>query len=197
MDIRSVRLAVVLAVAWTAGCSINHPIAKDYPAYLAGQQGQASLPRVGADAQYRIDEATRAHKYEFRAASVGYAHVWVVEFGKLLEQTLGTADVRGAFESLTPAGAAAQGLVLDFRLVSYTFENFAARIELEVAASRDGQSLLKKTYQATGANKAGQMMTAGVFGMKNAVNNSTKTALDDILGRFLGELTAALAPASG
>lgn len=173
-----------------------HPIAKDYPAYLQSQQGQATFPKVDADAQYRIDPATQAHHYEFRAASVGWAHVWVVEFGKLLDQQLQTPDVRSAFRSLSAAQGTGtpEGLVLDFHLVSYTFSSFAAHVELQIAASRSGQELLNKTYSATGQNKAGQMMMAGVFGMKNAVNNSTKTAVDQILNQFLADLASKLAP---
>jgi superfamily I DNA and RNA helicase len=188
----NLRCLALLAAIWAAGCSINHPIARDYPRHLA-EAAPTTLPKVPVEATYRIDEATRSHRYQFRAASVGYAHVWIVEFGKILEQTLRSEDIQGAFKSLGAEAAAARGVELDFRLVDYRFENFAAHISLEIKASRDGKVLLQNVYQATGANKAGQMLMAGVFAMKNAVNTSTKSALDDIFTRFLAELNGKLA----
>jgi hypothetical protein len=31
---------------------------------------------------------TENHRYEFRSAMVGYANLWIIEFGKILDETL-------------------------------------------------------------------------------------------------------------
>jgi len=71
-----------------SGCSINHRIADDYEQYLIENQGNSILPNTELEADYIIEGDLQTHKYEFRAISVGYANLWIVEFGKILDKTL-------------------------------------------------------------------------------------------------------------
>ena len=79
--------ALLLLVALTTGCSINHPVAKDYDQHLAKFGSETNLPKSDLQAEYSIAKKTVNHNYQFRAATVGYAHVWIVEFGKILDKT--------------------------------------------------------------------------------------------------------------
>ena len=83
-----VLISVVFASTLMMGCSINHPVAKDYDQHLVKYDSEVELPKSDLDSNYSLDESTEAHSYQFRAATVGYAHVWIVEFGKILDKTL-------------------------------------------------------------------------------------------------------------
>lgn len=68
-----------------SGCAIKHPVAKDYGAYLQ-KSTAVDLPKTSLKSAYVLDSKTQNHRYEFRAATVGYAHLWIVEFGQILDQ---------------------------------------------------------------------------------------------------------------
>jgi hypothetical protein len=184
--------AVVMTVLAT-GCSIQHPIADDYGQYLANNKGARTLPPAKAPDQYFLPAATQAHRYEFRSATVGYAHVWVVEFGKVLDATMQSPDVVAALGPLKKAGddKAAGGSTLVFDLQKYTFEDHGAHVELAISVRNAGGETFRKTYQASGGTQGAKMFFAGPFGMKNAVQQSTKLAMDDIFARFIADLNAA------
>ncbi|MEH6579268.1 MAG: hypothetical protein V7731_19570 [Amphritea sp.] len=93
--------ALLVTVIFSTGCSINHPVADDYTQYLENNEGMNVLPKSEMAAEYTVDQATKNHRYEFRAATVGYAHLWIVEFGKILDATLKSTDVQLAFNGLS------------------------------------------------------------------------------------------------
>lgn len=93
-------LAVLAVLMALSGCSIRHQVVKDYPQYLINGQGESKLPATNTASHYEITPSTAAHHYEFRSAMAGYANVWVVEFGKVLEATLQSQDVQKAFDGL-------------------------------------------------------------------------------------------------
>ncbi len=71
------------------GCSITHPIADDYDQYLGKNQVANQFQPVKPAQRYFLPAATQNHRYEFRTATLGYARVWVVEFGKYTFEDLG------------------------------------------------------------------------------------------------------------
>jgi hypothetical protein len=93
---RSIFL-VALLVLGTSACSIRHVIEKDYPQYLVNNAGAGNLPNTDKASKYFLTSNTQNHSYEFRAVTTGYANLWIVEFDKMLDDTLKSTDVQNAF----------------------------------------------------------------------------------------------------
>ena len=181
---------LVLLVLFNSACTIRHVIEEDYPQYLANNTGTADLPTTDKASEYFLTESTQNHSYEFRAATTGYANLWIVEFGKMLDDTLKSADVQSAFGSLQKVSneTGDSKSLLIFDLQNYTFEDFGAHISLKISLSRSGQEVFSKTYTQDGTTQGGKMFWAGAFGQKNAVQQSTKLALDEILRQLITDL---------
>ncbi len=188
------RVAVLLLglVAFTSGCAISHPVAKDYDAHLVKYGSEKVLPMTDMEAGYLLGPSTKGHSYEFRAVSVGYAHVWIVEFGKILDKTLQADYVQYAFEELDRGvrGRDDSGYVIEFDLTSFEFKNYRAHTALDITVRKDGDEVFEKLYRSEGRSQGAQMWTAGVFGMKNATLKSTKQSIDTILEQFILDLRA-------
>jgi hypothetical protein len=186
---RSIFL-VALLVLGTSACSIRHVIEKDYPQYLVNNAGAGNLPNTDNASEYFLTSNTQNHSYEFRAVTTGYANLWIVEFGKMLDDTLKSTDVQNAFGTLkkvSDVSGDSRGLLI-FDLQSYTFKDFGAHVSLKISLSRLGQVVFSKTYTQDGKTQGGKMFWAGVFGQKNAVQQSTKLALDEILRQLITDL---------
>lgn len=186
-----VHVAVAVAALVLSGCSIKHDVVKDYPQYLANNQSESHLPTTSAASGYLVTPATLAHHYEFRSAMAGYANVWVVEFGRMLDDTLQSHDVQAAFGKLvkTENGAGTDGL-LTFDLQNYTYAELGAHVSLKVIYRTAGKDVFEKVYQADGATQGGKMFWGGAFAMKNAVQQSSKLAIDNILRQLINDLNA-------
>jgi hypothetical protein len=181
-------LLVVIAVL-ASGCSINHPVAKDYQAHIDNDKYPHALPKSNLQSSYAIDEQTINHRYEFRSATVGYAHLWIVEFGKILDLTLNADYVQQAFGRLDKVtDSSIGGNILTFTLESYTFENYQANVTMLITLEKDGLPVFTKSYSGSGVNQAGKMWAGGPFAMKNATLQSTKFAIDDILVALTNDL---------
>lgn len=188
---KKIALVALLSLFLLAGgCSIKHPIAVDYGQYLANNQGATDLPRTGLATDYLIDPATAEHRYEFRSAMVGSANLWIVEFGKILAETLASAEVQSVFVRLTPqsANAAPTGNLLTFSLEHYEFKDFQAHVTMSITIARDGNEVFRNTYNSSGRSQGGKMFWGGSFAMKNAIQQSTKAAIDEILGQVIAEI---------
>jgi len=181
-------LFLVLSVT---GCSINHPVAKDYSAFLTKNANAVSFPKTELDSEYLITKPTQNHKYEFRAATVGYAHLWIVEFGKILDETLKAQYVQSAFGDFKQTDlVTAPGNLVSFNLVSYEFKDYRAYVTMEVSLTENGVKKAGKSYSAEGDSQGGKMWGAGPFGMKSATLDSTKSAIDSILRQFISDVNA-------
>jgi hypothetical protein len=128
------KIIVLAAAGVISGCSINHPVQKDYPQYLAEHGKSGNLPKTELESSYSIDAKTETHRYEFRAATVGYAHVWIVEFGKILDDTLNAPYVQSSFGKLKKENAAVKGSGNDikFTLNSYEFKDYRALVSMNI-----------------------------------------------------------------
>jgi hypothetical protein len=186
-------VTILLAVSIVAGCSIKHPIAKDYAQYLEKNKGEVTLPKSSIEAEYEIAATTTSHHYEFRAATVGYAHLWIVEFGQMLEATLNSDDVQAAFGKLSKSQQTNENAsLLRFNLENYEFKDHMAHVTLNISMEQNGKTVLNKTYHATGKSQGGKMFFGGPFAMKNATQQSTKFAVDEILREFINDSKAAV-----
>jgi len=181
---------LALFVLATSACSIRHVIEQDYPQYLVNNTGAANLPNTNKASEYFLTSNTQNHSYEFRAVTTGYANLWIVEFGKMLDDTLKSTDVQNAFGALQKVSdvSADSRALLIFDLQNYTFEDFGAHISLKISLSRLGQVVFSRTYTQDGKTQGGKMVWAGAFGQKNAVQQSTKLALDEILRQLISDL---------
>ena len=185
-------LMLALIAGSTSACTIRHMVADDYPQYLVKNAGAANLPHTDRAGQYVLSQNTQRSSYEFRAFASGEANLWIVEFGRMLDDTLMSADVQKAFGSLQKAGDASQGRngLLLFDLQTYTFQEFGAHISLKVSLMRGGQEVFSKTYNQDGKTQGGKMFWGGAWAQKNAVQQSTKLALDEILRELIADLNA-------
>jgi hypothetical protein len=198
MSIRTLFAAAAVVVLAT-GCAISRPTSDDYAQYLANNQGAAKLPTAKVANQYFLTPATQAHHYEFRSAMAGYANVWAVDFGKVLDATMASPDVVAALGQLKKASddKAAGGNTIVFNLQSYTFQDHGAHVELAIAVRNGSGEVFSKTYKADGDTQGGKMFWGGAFGMKNAVQQSTKLAIDKILTNFITDLNSTPALTAG
>lgn len=181
---------VVIMVFITSSCTIRHSIEKDYPQYLAKNVGNANLPKTDKASEYFLTPATQQYSYEFRAVVTGYANLWIVDFGKMLDDTLMSEDVQNAFghlEKTLKQTADSNGLLI-FDLRDFKFEGFAAHISLKISLYRLGNLVFTETYTHSGKSQGAKMFWGGAFAQKNAVQQSTKLALDEIMRQLIADL---------
>ena len=177
---KKLLLPLVFGALFTTGCTTM--VAKDYPAYLDNNQGSVSVPQMNKVATYSITDRTMAHKFKVKSFMAGAANSWIVEIGKMLDMSLKTADYDTAFSAQN------QDLTVSFDLENYEFKNFQTYLTLKVSVSEGGKELYTREYSTVGKNQSGQVIMGGAFAMKNAVQQSTKYAIDDILNQLLNDL---------
>lgn len=190
MNSMRMGLSLLAVVLCTSACTIRHAVEDDYLQYLKNNAGRSDLPETDAASNYLLTPRTQQHQYEFRSWLTGYANEWSIEFGEILDDTMRSEDVRKAFGELRKGSnesAASPGLLV-FDLEDYTFEDFGAHIALNISFSRFGTTEFSKTYEEDGKSQGGKMFWAGAFGQKNAVQQSTKLALDEILRQLITDL---------
>lgn len=181
---RLVFLALLSTVA--TGCSINHHIADDYGGYLEKNSSENAIPTTDISAEYYLSEKTENHSYRFRAATVGSANVWIVEFGKILDETMASDEIRESFKSIAKSDANSNAMnLIEFDLIDYEFYDYKADINLSILYKSNGQTSIVKQYHATGLPQTTQMWLGGVFGMRDAIHDSMKSAVDQILTELL------------
>ena len=184
-------IIILLLTTFFSGCSIRHVVSDDYPTYLNKQSGTLEYTKTDYTAQYIITPETANHLYEFRAGSTGIANQWVVKFGTMLEATLESDDVQQAFKKLSKsAGGGSDILTFTYKLVEYKFEHGAANVTMQITASKSDTVLFDQTYEEKGNNQKGKMVWTGVFGMRNAIHQSTNLAISRILNKSLTDLMA-------
>ena len=174
----------LLMVQW--GCSTL--VMNDYPQYLSNNTG-TGFPSTGLKLGYEITEETKTHSVGIRSWQAGIANKWVIEFGKVLDATIKSADFSKAFAGIEADDKKAP-LQFTFALVSYTFADAKATVELHIKAQYQNKAIVDKTYKEIGNRQAGKMFWGGGLAMKNAIQQSTKAAMDAILVQFLKDVTA-------
>jgi len=160
-------------------------VTKDYKEYVANNQGQ-TYPTVPYAVNYEVTPATKNHSYKFSSAMAGWGNSWVVKFDDILDSTLKSRDMQSSFKGLTEGTEGPRKVV--FNLVNYKFADHHATVELQVTAIKDGKTILEKTYTAHGISQGGKMFWGGGMAMKNAVQQSSKDAVDKIMRDFMTDL---------
>lgn len=181
-------LSILVLLVLTTGCSFNHPVAKDYDQFLVEYGADTTLPKSDINAEYQIENQTQNHNYQFRAVTVGYAHVWIVEFGKILDKTINSDYVQTAFGKLSKnTDNVNSNNLIEFELESFSFEHYRAYTSLKIKVLDSSGEIFNKTYHSEGGSQGGKMWGAGPFGMKNATLQSTKQSIDKILTQFIND----------
>ncbi len=186
-------LTVILFALATSACTTQ--IHSDYPQYLLNNQAGVALPQVANSVKYYLDPATENHSETINSFMAGAANTWIVRFGKILDATMNSSQIKAAFHSVkkTNSREGAGGLLLIFSLQKYQFSDFNATISLKISAYMDGREILSKDYNKAGISQGGKVFWGGGFAMKNAVQQSTKFAVDRIFMEFIPDLKNALA----
>lgn len=184
------RLITFLFILMITGCSIKHPVAIDYDKHLLKYGVETTLPITKIKAKYFINEKTKKHNYQFRAGTVGVGHLWIVEYGKILDKTLNSRYVQSAFGKLdkSESGNETNENLIKFKLEGYRFEDHRAYTELNIKVLENGSEVFNKTYSSEGRSQGGQMRWAKSYGMKNAILKSTKQSTDKIFKEFIDDI---------
>jgi hypothetical protein len=179
----------------TVLCTGCHHIKSDYPAFLAQHPPKPALPHVPINAQYTIAEETMRHSITYRSVAAGYGNKWILEVGNMLDQTMQSAEVRGAFGSLTMLGGAApaRSYHVEMELQDYYVADFAAHMTLRVKLVRDGDVLLDKVYKGDGGSNEYSLAWGNA---RKALQAATKRATENILREFLGDMQPKVAPSA-
>lgn len=180
---KKLALAAVAGTILMSGCTTM--VANDYPAYLSKSAGSVDVQGINSVAHYSITDATMNHQYEVRSFAAGIANAWVVELGKMLDLTLQSQEYSPRFSKQSN-----QGLDVAFDLSSYEFKNFQTYLTMNVKVTQSGKEIISKAYTTVGKNQTSKVLLGGGFAMKNAVQQSTKLALDDVLKQLLNDLKA-------
>lgn len=185
-----IMLFCACIVCLASGCAINHQIADDYPQYLADNGKAGDIPNTKLESDYFIDSATQKYSYVYRSWGAGYGNKWIVQFGKMLDETLNAAYVQSAFGRLQrqKSGADETGYLIAFDLKSYTFDAYRANVSMQIVLTNAGKTVLDKTYTSEGGTEAAHIWTTGAFGTNNAMKQSTKMAIDNILTQFIKDI---------
>ncbi len=176
-------------ISLLAGCSTYRYAAKDYDRYLANNSGNAKFQKTTVEADYLLTRETIAHRYTFRSFNVGYENVWVVEFGKMLESSLQSQDVQESFWRLTKyADSGTKGYLIVFDLKKYELVDYEARVTIHISVSANGKRTFDKDYRAVGRAQGGKILIGGVLAVKNAIQESTKKAIDELMSEFINDV---------
>ncbi|MBU1230972.1 MAG: hypothetical protein KKA55_05940 [Proteobacteria bacterium] len=185
--------ALVALTAMLSACSVN--TSNDYRQYLNNNKTFIGMTHPGSISCYFLPYPTQNHYYAFTTFMGGY-HIteWEVELGKVLDATLQHGELRRSFGELSKVSGPrcpAQDL-LTIEAERFVFTNCQAQLELTFTVTREGEQILSRRYAATGLKECGKMYWGGGFAMKNAVQQSTKNALDKVLNEFARDYAKAI-----
>lgn len=191
----SAQLALLtLATIALAACSMN--TSNDYSRYLGNNPVSVNSSTAGSISCYFLPYPTQNHYYAFTTFMGGY-HVteWEVELGKVIDATLQRSELHRSFGELSKVSepkCPVQDLLI-IEVGRYSFTACQANLELTFTVNRGDEKVLSRRYAAIGVKQCGKMYWGGGFAMKNAVQQSTKSALDKILYDFSSDYAKASA----
>ena len=61
---------------------------------------------------------------------------------------------------------------------------------MTITFTQNGSTISSKQYHEEGVSQGAKMFLAGGFGMKNAVQQSTKSAIDKVLTKFINDVNS-------
>jgi len=181
---RRLFLLCLLLAILTSACA--HPIHKEFDVYLTDHP--TSLERVNKEASYTIDEDTKKMSYEFRSFTTGVANVWIVNVGEMLQDYVNVVLTYSFQRLVEDSAAGSLPINFYFKVYSYRFEDFQAKVEMDIIVRREDVIILEKRYSAQGKGQSGKMFWGGAFAQRHAVHQSTHLAFNDIFTQFIDDL---------
>jgi hypothetical protein len=183
-------LSMGVFALWGCG-SIQHFVAKDYPAYLRRKPPAAS-PSLPFKVVYTMGDALGAQAYRF--GPVDSAHVWVVQLGKILPEFLAAKGLQPAGTSPQASGSPPADLLI-FDVNQYVIMDGTVHAVLSVRQMRGGKEILYKHYGGDGGTVVDAMDLTGImYGTTRSVLRSTTVALDAIYGQVVRDLNSEARP---
>jgi hypothetical protein len=180
---------LIVGFALLAGGCAHQVTFQDHTYTVASARNSTAVVAV-------IDAETQARKVPIRSFMTGIAHSWEAEPGDMLKQVaaIELPQVFASYELASvykePPGSG-RGLVLDMKVPSYAFEDFQAKVTVEVTAYERGRrQVLRKTYTAAGESQGAKMFWGGAFGMKSAIRQSSLDAYKKIFEQLRRDLAA-------
>jgi hypothetical protein len=178
---------IFILTFFTASCA--HHVSKDYKQYLQNNSGEArKLTKVDVGDSYVLSKTSIEHSSIISSFTAGAGNTWVVKFEDIIDATLNSVDYRAKLGTLkkvnSPVGT---DKTLKVDLLRYDFEDHRAKITMNLLVMKGSKVLFEKQYQARGKSQGGKMFWAGAFGMKNAIQQSTMYAINQIFNDFTAD----------
>ena len=121
----------------------------------------------------------------------GWANSWVIELGGVLDDTMTSEAMVNAIGTVkkTDKDSKAAKRLLVLNLDHYDFSGMQAHVELTAEVKSRGKRIFKKSYTKKGKSQGGKMFWGGAAAMKNAVQQSTKSALDQVFAELITDVS--------
>ena len=179
---------LILSSLLVATSACTTVINKDYGAYLANNAAETDFPKVKVVKQYHLTPYTQKHSKKIKSAMAGWANTWVLEFGGVIDDTMQSEPIVDAMGELKKVDTVPTSRTLVINLDRYDFSDKRAHVDMTMEIKSKGKTLFKKSYKKKGPAQGGKMFWGGAAAMKNAVQQSTKNAVDQVFTSFLGDV---------
>jgi len=193
IGLRSFAVGAVMMLLSLSGCSSS--INNDYGRYLVNNTGTFDVGFKLPNTCYYLPYPTQNHYFSFRSFTGGYYLTeWEVEIGKALDTTMKSRDVVDIFENINKSKSQLcnDGNLVTIDLNKYDFTNCSAYVDMTITLTRSNGDVFSTRYTASGQKQCGKMYWGGAFATKNAVQQSTKDAIDKVLFAFFSDYRHAL-----
>lgn len=161
----------------------------DYGKYLDNNKGQAMLTKVSVGKSYYLTENTQAHSKEIKSWKAGIGNSWTIKFAEVIDTTLASHDYKSSLGTLVKTEKESKkDRFLKVNIIDYDFKNHAALIDVKLEVISKGKKVFSKRYTETGNSQGGKMFWGGPFAMKNAIQQSTMTAMNKVFRQFTTDL---------
>ena len=178
-----------LLCLWTillsGGCTTR--VDYDYHPYLENNHSQVVYPHIAAVFGYGF--SPKVYQEEDRIYSVmgGIFNLWDINMHTILSETFKSDDIQNIFIKLYRNDFEKNKIIIDD--VAYEFKHCRAYINIRIETILNNRKRIVKEYHAQGRPQRGKMYWGKNFAMKNAIQQSTKTAMDDVFLQYFTDLS--------
>lgn len=177
------RVLILLFAFYLCGCTTI--VDEDYAKYLSNNRNFSSLSKVDLPSYYQLDSKSQTHIGVIKLRNPLPRGSWIIRFAPIVDLTLSSQDYQNAFGKLSQAKDLTNTKeYLSINLLRYDFKKDRAFIALELISYKNNKRDFRKVYFAEGKPQAGKIFWAGSSGLKNAIQQSTMIALNDIFENF-------------
>lgn len=174
---------MIIMMLITTSCATV--VSQDYPKYLQNNVGAAKLIQSNVGDSYFVTEYGQKFNKDIRSFTAGYGNKWVIDFAGTIDATFQSNDYVKALGNLSKLNKEdPKKNYLKIELVEYDFRDHRAYLNMKLDVVQNSKVIFSNQYEAKGISQGGKMFWAGAMGMKNAIQQSTMYAMNDIFGRF-------------